>query len=147
MWTKENIPDQSGKTVIVTGANTTELSRYKSREEHAAGIQRVGPLMDPWQGASPSLYAAASNETYGGKLYGPDKDGGYRGYPAEATITTNALDEAVAKNFGALLSRQQGFIFRKPDNSTFYCPFVFAKELIGFINYRLLKIKKELVGS
>ncbi len=34
MWTKDNIPDQSGKTVIVTGANTgigyeTALALYE----------------------------------------------------------------------------------------------------------------------
>src|SRR5580700_10882766 len=84
------------KTVSIAaqpGANKTELSRYMSSEALAAGIERVGPLMDPWQGALPSLYAATSAEAFGGKLYGPDKDGGYRGYPAEAIITANALDE------------------------------------------------------
>ncbi len=79
------------------GANKTELSRYMSSEVHAAAIERVGGLMDPWQGALPSLYAATSTEASGGKLYGPDKDGGYRGYPAEAIITANALDEGVAR--------------------------------------------------
>ena len=39
-----------------------------SREEHAAGIQRVGPLMDPWQGALPSLYAATSTEASWDKI-------------------------------------------------------------------------------
>ncbi len=93
------------------GANNTELSRYMSREEHAAGIQRVGPLMDPWQGALPSLYAATTNETSGGKLYGPDKDAGYRGYPAEATITANASDEAVAKKLWSFAEQATGVYF------------------------------------
>ncbi len=73
-----------------------------SAEALAAGIQRVGALMDPWQGALPSLYAATSEEASGEKLYGPDKDGGYRGYPAEATIAANALDEAVATRLWSL---------------------------------------------
>ena len=93
------------------GANNTELSRYMSREEHAAGIQRVGPLMDPWQGALPSLYAATSTEASGGKLYGPDKDGGYRGYPAEAIITANALVEGVAKKLWSLAEQATGVYF------------------------------------
>jgi NAD(P)-dependent dehydrogenase (short-subunit alcohol dehydrogenase family) len=79
------------------GANKTELTRYMNDEELAAGITRVGVLMDPWQGALPSLYAGLSTEAKAGKLYGPDKDGGYRGYPAEAVITKNAMDENLAK--------------------------------------------------
>jgi hypothetical protein len=67
--------------------------------------------MDPWQGALPSLYAATSEEASGGKLYGPDKDGGYRGYPAEATITANALDEAVAKKLWSLGEQVTGVYF------------------------------------
>jgi NAD(P)-dependent dehydrogenase (short-subunit alcohol dehydrogenase family) len=93
------------------GANKTELTRYMSNDELAAGIERVGPLMDPWQGSLPSLYAATSNEASGGKLYGPDKDRGYRGYPAEAAIAANALDEAVAKKLWSLAERTTGVYY------------------------------------
>jgi NAD(P)-dependent dehydrogenase (short-subunit alcohol dehydrogenase family) len=89
--------DQTTSIAAQPGANKTELTRYMSDDELAAGIARVGQLMDPWQGALPSLYAATSIEAVAGKLYGPDQDGGYRGYPAEAVITPNALDETVAK--------------------------------------------------
>lgn len=77
------------------GANKTELIRHMSDDEITAGIARVGELMDPWQGALPSLYAAVSDEARGGNLYEPD-NGGYRGYPTVATIKENALDETVA---------------------------------------------------
>lgn len=77
------------------GANKTELARHMDEAAYAAAVERVGELMDPWQGALPSLYAAVSDRVIGGALYGPDKDGGYRGYPAQAVITLNALDEAV----------------------------------------------------
>ncbi len=93
------------------GANKTELSRYMSSEALAAGIERVGTLMDPWQGALSSLYAATSKEASGGKLYGPDKDGGYRGYPEEATITANALDETVAKKLWSFAEKATGVHF------------------------------------
>lgn len=93
------------------GANSTELTRYMSSEALAEGIERVGPLMEPWQGALPSLYAATSTEVSGGKLYGPDKDGGYRGYPAEATIAANALDEDVAKKLWSLAEQITGIRF------------------------------------
>ena len=79
------------------GANNTELSRHMDKDAFAAAVERVGALMEPWQGALPSLYAAVASDAEGGALYGPDQDGGYRGYPAKATITPNALDEAVAK--------------------------------------------------
>jgi NAD(P)-dependent dehydrogenase (short-subunit alcohol dehydrogenase family) len=90
------------------GANKTELTRYMSDEELTAGITRVGALMDPWQGALPSLYAGLSPEAKAGKLYGPDKDGGYRGYPAEAVITENALDENLAKKLWDFAEKMTG---------------------------------------
>jgi NAD(P)-dependent dehydrogenase (short-subunit alcohol dehydrogenase family) len=93
------------------GANKTELSRYMSSEDLAAGIERVGPLMDPWQGALPSLYAATSTEASGGKLYAPDKDGGYRGFPAEAIISANALDEGLAKKLWSFAEQATGVYF------------------------------------
>ncbi|HTB27033.1 MAG TPA: oxidoreductase [Puia sp.] len=93
------------------GANKTDLTRHMSSEALAAGIERVGTLMDPWQGALPSLYAATSSDARGGKLYGPDKDGGYRGFPAEATITANALDETVAKKLWSFSGQVTGVYF------------------------------------
>ncbi|HXB30278.1 MAG TPA: oxidoreductase [Puia sp.] len=93
------------------GANKTELTRHMSSEALAEGIERVGTLMDPWQGALPSLYAATSTEATGGKLYGPDKDGGYRGYPAEAIITANALDEGLAKKLWSFSEQVTGVYF------------------------------------
>jgi len=78
------------------GANKTELMRHLSNEAIAAGVERLGEFMEPWQGALPSLYAAVSNEASGGNLYEPDQ-GGYRGYPTVTTIKENALDKTVAK--------------------------------------------------
>ncbi|HEY0272677.1 MAG TPA: oxidoreductase [Chitinophaga sp.] len=79
------------------GANKTELSRHMDAAAFNAAVDRLGALMDPWQGALPSLYAAAMPDAAGGELYSPDQDGGYRGYPVKATIAPHALDEAVAK--------------------------------------------------
>jgi NAD(P)-dependent dehydrogenase (short-subunit alcohol dehydrogenase family) len=90
------------------GANKTELSRHMSEEAYNAAVERVGELMEPWQGALPSLYAAVSDDAIGGALYGPDKDNGYRGYPARATITPNALDETVAQKLWSLAEQATG---------------------------------------
>jgi NAD(P)-dependent dehydrogenase (short-subunit alcohol dehydrogenase family) len=79
------------------GANKTELTRHMSDVDYQAAVERVGELMEPWQGALPSLFAAVSDNAIAGKLYGPDQDGGYRGYPAESPITANGLDVEVAK--------------------------------------------------
>jgi NAD(P)-dependent dehydrogenase (short-subunit alcohol dehydrogenase family) len=79
------------------GANNTGLLQHMGEEELKAAIARVGPLMEPWQGALPSLYAGTAADAIPGALYGPDQDGGYRGYPAQADIEPHALDEEVAK--------------------------------------------------
>lgn len=93
------------------GANKTELSRHMSAQAYNDAVERIGELMEPWQGALPSLYASVSNEVTGGALYGPDEDGGYRGYPAEAVVTANALDEEVAKRLWELAERETGVIY------------------------------------
>lgn len=93
------------------GANKTDLSRYMTTEEYAAAVDRIGELMDPWQGALPSLYAAVSDEAKGGRLYGPDGPGGYRGYPAESPITAHALDGEVAAQLWAVAEEAMGIRF------------------------------------
>jgi NAD(P)-dependent dehydrogenase (short-subunit alcohol dehydrogenase family) len=78
------------------GANKTELTRHMSQDDYTAAVARVGELMEPWQGALPSLYAAVSPAAKAGAFYSPDQDGGYRGFPAEAAIAPHGLDETVA---------------------------------------------------
>ena len=92
------------------GANKTELTRHLSEEAIAAGIERLGEFMDPWQGALSSLYAAVAPEAQGGNLYEPDNDG-YRGYPALAIIQENALDKTVAKKLWALAEQITGVYY------------------------------------
>jgi len=78
------------------GANKTELARHMSEEAYNTAVQRTGELMEPWQGALPSLYAATMDDVKGGELYSPDKDGGYRGYPVKFDIMPHALDDVLA---------------------------------------------------
>jgi NAD(P)-dependent dehydrogenase (short-subunit alcohol dehydrogenase family) len=93
------------------GANNTTLSRHMDSSEFEAAVQRIGELMEPWQGALPSLYAAVASKAIGGALYGPDQDGGYRGYPAQSVITANALDETVAAQLWLLAEKVTGVRF------------------------------------
>lgn len=90
------------------GANKTELSRHMTPEEYDAAVARFGELMEPWQGALPSLYAATSADVKGGALYGPHEPGGYRGYPAMDTLAPHALDEQIAAKLYAFAEAVTG---------------------------------------
>lgn len=90
------------------GANKTELVRHMSQEAYNAAVERVGELMEPWQGALPSLYAATYPNVAGGDFYSPDKDGGYRGYPAKFEVAPNGLDEAVAQKLWEYAEQETG---------------------------------------
>ena len=89
--------DQVASVAAQPGANKTDLSRFMSEREYNAALDRIGVLMDPWQGALPSLYAAVADDVNGGDFYSPDEPGGYRGYPEKLAIEPHALDKAVAE--------------------------------------------------
>ncbi|SHG47988.1 NAD(P)-dependent dehydrogenase, short-chain alcohol dehydrogenase family [Chryseolinea serpens] len=79
------------------GANETNLARSMSEEAYQSAKQRIGALMPMAQGALSILYPSVSPDAHGGRLYGPDGDNGYRGYPAEAVMAPVATDEATAR--------------------------------------------------
>jgi len=94
------------------GANRTSWAVDISAEYLAAAeVRWGGPAMEPWQGALPSLYAAVAAEAAGGKLYSPDQNGGFRGYPAEALIAPHAQDEAVAQELWHFAEQATGVTF------------------------------------
>lgn len=93
------------------GANNTELSRHMKKADYDAAVKRVGTLMEPWQGALPSLYAATAADAQGGLLYGPHDGGGYYGYPVQAEILPHALDEQIAARLYELGEQVTGVLF------------------------------------
>ncbi|GAA4322211.1 SDR family NAD(P)-dependent oxidoreductase [Mucilaginibacter gynuensis] len=93
------------------GANKTDLARHMTDEEYKAAIERVGELMEPWQGALSQLYAAVDARALGGALYGPDQDNGYRGFPSQSVITANGVDEAAAIKLWELAEEVTGISF------------------------------------
>jgi len=107
----ETAGDAVASIAAQPGANKTELSRHMSDADYQAAVDRIGELMEPWQGALPSLFVAVSAEAIPGKLYGPDQDGGYRGYPAEWPITPNGTDAAVAKQLWDYAAQVTGVTF------------------------------------
>lgn len=103
--------DNVRSIAVQPGANKTELSRHMSDEAFNSAVERIGSLMEPWQGALPSLYAGVSEKAVGGRLYGPDQNGGYNGYPAEAAITPNGLDQDVALRLWNYAEQETGISF------------------------------------
>lgn len=93
------------------GANSTDLSRHMSSDAYNAAVQRVGALMEPWQGALPSLYAATMPDVQGGDFYSPHEDGGYRGYPVKFAYADHALDETTAARLWELAEATTGVRF------------------------------------
>ncbi len=108
-----HVADDSVKSIAAQpGANNTSLSKYMDPDVFATAVKRVGGLMEPWQGALPSLYAATDAKAKAGGFYEPDQDNGYRGYPAEATgILANALDETTAKKLWAYAEENTGIVY------------------------------------
>lgn len=106
---------QAGDSVLSVavqpGANTTDLARHMNKTEYDAAVQRIGTLMEPWQGALPSLYAATMPDVQGADFYSPDQDGGYRGYPVKFDYADNALDEATAIRLWKLAEEATGIRF------------------------------------
>nr|WP_322624052.1 oxidoreductase [uncultured Flavobacterium sp.] len=96
----QRLIDAKGDTVLSTashpGVTHTNLARNISQEQFDNIKEVYGELMEPWQGALPSLYAAVA-DVAGGDFIGPDKDGGLRGYPAKAEILPLAQDGAEAR--------------------------------------------------
>ena len=92
------------------GANRTELTRHLSAEVIAAGMERIGGFMEPWQGALSILYAAVAPEAHGCNMYEPDQ-GGYHGYPTLAILEENALDEAAARKLWNVAEQATGLCY------------------------------------
>lgn len=92
------------------GANGTEIARHMPNGAVVAMQENFGGLMEPWQGALPTLYAAVSNEATGGKMYEPDENG-FKGYPPLATLQENALDGTVANKLWSVSEKATGIVY------------------------------------
>lgn len=76
-------------------------------------VRRYLPfLFQPaWQGALPTLFAATSPLAEGGGYYGPNRLGETRGYPVEAKVTPQALDQGAAARLWAASEELTGVMF------------------------------------
>jgi NAD(P)-dependent dehydrogenase (short-subunit alcohol dehydrogenase family) len=77
-------------------------------------VHVVGQSED--RGALPSLYAATSPDATGGKYYGPDGIGEYRGYPVETRAKPQANDAAAASKLWGISEDLTGVRFEALEN-------------------------------
>ncbi len=101
--------------VVHPGVSSTNLFRHVVSDSRLAeGLTKViGPLFfqPSYQGALPTLFAAMSPFALGGKYYGPDGKNEMKGYPTEAEIKPQGLDEEVAKRLWEVSEDLTGFTF------------------------------------
>ena len=90
-WTEADIPDQSGRTVLVTGANSgLGLQTALVLAERAATVLRG-------QAALPQLYAAAAADVRSGEYFRPTSLGETRGTPGRVPASLAACNEHTAR--------------------------------------------------
>ncbi len=76
------------------GVTRTDLQRHIPGEQLEGMFSEFDEVMQPWQGALPSLFAATDVSVKGGEFYGPDGEKEYAGYPTLSKHSTPAMNDA-----------------------------------------------------
>jgi len=80
------------------GVTRTDLQRHIPGEQLEGMFAEFDEVMQPWQGALPSLFAATDPSVKGGEFFGPDSEKEYSGYPALSKHNTPTMnDKELAK--------------------------------------------------
>jgi len=74
------------------GVTRTDLQRHIPDEKLDGMFAEFAEVMEPWQGALPTLFAATDASVKGGEFYGPDGEKEYAGYPALSKHSTPAMN-------------------------------------------------------
>jgi len=94
--------EDAGANVISVAAHPgvvrTDLGRHIPKENLEAAFSRFKAVMQPWQGALPSLYAATDIKVKGGEYYGPDGENEHAGYPALSSLVSAAALDLLQAN-------------------------------------------------
>lgn len=88
--------EQIGTIVSVAahpGVTRTDLQRHIDPEVLEGMFAQYPQVMQPWQGALPTLFAATDPSVKGGEFYGPDGNNEYWGYPALSKHDTDAMHD------------------------------------------------------
>lgn len=75
------------------GVTKTNLQRNISENELKKLLIQFKQVMEPWQGALPTLFAATDSSVTPGTFYGPDGENEYAGYPAPSKHHTTAMSD------------------------------------------------------
>lgn len=107
--------DSEGDSILSLAAHPgitlTDLQRHLEDVEEK--LSKYPVVMQPSQGALPTLFAATSTDAKGGCYYGPDGENELYGYPAQAKISDAALDETAAKKLWQYAEQETKIIYRK----------------------------------
>lgn len=75
------------------GVTRTDLQRHIPGEQLEGMFAEYDEVMQPWQGALPSLFAATDASVKGGEFYGPDGEKEFSGYPALSKHSTPTMND------------------------------------------------------
>lgn len=75
------------------GVTRTDLQRHIPDEKLEGMFSEFDEVMEPWQGALPSLYAATDGSVTGGEFFGPDGEKEYSGYPSLSKHSTPTMND------------------------------------------------------
>jgi len=88
------------------GVTRTDLQRHIPGEQLEGMFAEYSEVMEPWQGALPSLFAATDASVKGGEFFGPDGEKEFSGYPALSNHNTPTMnDETLAKKLWEFAER------------------------------------------
>lgn len=80
------------------GVTRTDLQRHIPGEQLEGMFAEFDEVMEPWQGALSSLFAATDASVMGGEFFGPDGEKEFSGYPALSKHSTPTMnDEQLAQ--------------------------------------------------
>jgi len=75
------------------GVARTDLQRHIPDEQLEGMFSAFDAVMEPWQGALPSLFAATNAAVKGSDFFGPDGEKEYSGYPSLSKHSTPAMND------------------------------------------------------
>lgn len=91
------------------GITQTDLQRHLP--DAAEQMAKYPDVMQPWQGALPTLYAATAPDVAGGTYYGPHGPNELNGYPAPAFISDAAKNANLAGQLWDYAERETKIFF------------------------------------
>lgn len=132
-WTADDVPDQSGRVAVITGANTgigheaAAVPAGKAADELRAAHPRIDLLINnsgvihtpnrglmaqsAEMGALPTLRAATDRGVRNAEYYGPDGFAEQRGHPKRVKSSARSHDEDLQRRLWQVSEEMTGVTF------------------------------------